>query len=168
MLFGNLYSCRLETGVPGNLFSFLKEVKPLVLYAMEHRIAMEPMKGKWASSRVDLGYNELFCLPEVTSVFLSSCDSVLRDSLVLHQKKSRLLTCLIGNTGMLCTQCRGMEPHLPARGMSYGISRVAAGTWGIFSSYSGDGHSKLHFVQQSQDTCLFTRTPRESKLGLPG
>ena len=59
-------------GVPGNLFSFFKEVKPLVLYAVEHGIAMEPMKGKWASSRVDLGYNELFCIPDVTSVFISS------------------------------------------------------------------------------------------------
>ena len=26
---------------------------------------MEPMKRKWASSRVDLGYTELFCIPEV-------------------------------------------------------------------------------------------------------
>ena len=26
---------------------------------------MEPMKGKWASSRVDLGYTEPFCIPEV-------------------------------------------------------------------------------------------------------
>ena len=26
---------------------------------------MQPMKGKWASSRVDLGYTELFCIPEV-------------------------------------------------------------------------------------------------------
>ena len=25
---------------------------------------MEPMKRKWASSRVDLGYTELFCIPE--------------------------------------------------------------------------------------------------------
>ena len=32
---------------------------------------MEPMKGKWASSRVDLGYTELFCITEVTAVFLS-------------------------------------------------------------------------------------------------
>ena len=38
---------------------------------------MEPMKGKWASSRVDLGYTELFCITEVTAVFLSSCDSIL-------------------------------------------------------------------------------------------
>ena len=47
---------------------------------------MEPMKGKWASSRVDLGYTELFCSLEVTSVFISSCDSVLADSLVFHQE----------------------------------------------------------------------------------
>ena len=32
---------------------------------MEHGIALEPMKGKWASSRVDLGYTELFCISEV-------------------------------------------------------------------------------------------------------
>ena len=56
----------LEMGVSGNLCSFLKEVKPLVLSAVEHGIAMEPMKGKWASSQVDLGYTELFCIPEVT------------------------------------------------------------------------------------------------------
>ena len=71
--------------VPGNHWSFLKEVKPLVLYDVEHGIAMEPMKGKWASSRVDLRYTELFCIPEVTAVFLSSCESFLRDSMVFHQ-----------------------------------------------------------------------------------
>ena len=42
---------------------------------------MEPMKRKWASSHVDLGYTDLFCIPEVTAVFLSSCDSGLGDSL---------------------------------------------------------------------------------------
>ena len=62
--------------------------------------------------------------------------------------------CVIGNTGLLCTPCRAIEPHLPGRGMSHGISRVAAGTSGIFSRYSGDGHLKLHFVQQNQDSCL--------------
>ena len=55
-----------------NLCSFLEEVKPLVLYAVEHGIAMEPIKGKWASSRVDLGNTMLFFIPEVTSVFFSS------------------------------------------------------------------------------------------------
>ena len=58
---------------------------PLVLYDVEHGIAMEPIKGKWASSRVDLGYTELFCIPEVTAVFLSSCDSGLGDCLMFYQ-----------------------------------------------------------------------------------
>ena len=44
---------------------------------MEHGIAMEPMQVKCASSHVDVGYTELFCIPELTSVFISSCDSVL-------------------------------------------------------------------------------------------
>ena len=74
-----------------NLFSFLKEVKSVLLYAVEHGIAMEPMMGKWASSRVDMGYTELFCIPEVTSVFNSSCDCVLGDSLVFHQEKQGIL-----------------------------------------------------------------------------
>ena len=120
---------------------------------MEHGIAKEQMRGKWASSCVDFGYIELFCIPELTSEFISSCDSVPGDSGVLS-RKLRLLACLIRNSGLLCTQCREIKPHLPARVMCHGISRVAAGTWGIFWSYSGDGHSKLHFVQRSQDSCL--------------
>ena len=39
---------------------------------------MEPMNGKWASSRVDLGYTELFCTPEV------------------HQCSSRFVTVFLG------------------------------------------------------------------------
>ena len=31
---------------------------------MEHGIAMEPMKEKWTSSHVDLGFTDLFCIPE--------------------------------------------------------------------------------------------------------
>ena len=63
-------------------------MKPLVVFDVEHRIAMEPMKGKWASSQDDLRYTELFCIPVVTAVFLSSCDSGLGDSLVFHQARS--------------------------------------------------------------------------------
>ena len=43
--------------------------------------------------------------------------------------------------------CRGIGPHLLARGKSHGFSLVAAGTWGIFSSYGLDGDSKLDFDQ---------------------
>ena len=46
---------------------------------------MEPMNGKWASYQVEMGYTELFCIPEVKAVFLSSCDSGLGDSLVFHE-----------------------------------------------------------------------------------
>ena len=61
---------------------------------------------------------------------------------------------LIGNTELLSTKCRGFGPHLAARGKYHEVSRVAAGTWCIFSSYGGDGHMSLGFVQRSQDSCL--------------
>ena len=51
--------------------------------------------------------------------------------------------------------------------MSHMISLVAAGTWVMFVSYSGDGHSKLHFVQRSQDSCVVMRDTSgiETRLG---
>ena len=44
--------------------------------------------------------------------------------------------------------------HLVARGKTHGFSRVAAGTWCIFSSNGGDSHLKPRFVPRSQDSCL--------------
>ena len=41
---------------------------------------------------------------------------------------------------------QGNRGHLVARGKSHGFSRVATGTWDIFSSYNGDTHSKREFV----------------------
>ena len=48
-------------------------------------MVLEPMKWKLAASQFDLGYTELFCVPEVISVFFSSCDSVFGDSLEFSQ-----------------------------------------------------------------------------------
>ena len=110
-------------------------------------MVMEPMQGKLSSSQFDFWYTEQFCIPWVTSVFFSSCNSVVGDSLEIQSRKSRLLTCLIGKSQLLWTQCRGIGPHLGERGKSHGFSRVAVGTWGIFSSYGGNVHSKLEFVQ---------------------
>ena len=62
--------------------------------------------------------------------------------------------CLIGNKELLCMQCRGIGRHMERMGKSHGFSPVAAGTWGIFSRYSRDGHSKFVFVQRRQDSCL--------------
>ena len=72
--------------------SFLKGVKPLVLCDADHGKFMEPMQGKLASSQFDLGHTDLFCVPEVTSVFFSSCDSVVGDSLEFN----------LANRGYLC------------------------------------------------------------------
>ena len=55
-------------GVSSNLLSCLKEAKPLVMYDVECRIALEPMEGNRASSRVDVGYTELFQILSVISV----------------------------------------------------------------------------------------------------
>ena len=43
--------------------------------------------------------------------------------------------CLIGKTQLLCMQCRGIGPHLVARGKSHRCSRVAAGTWALYAEY---------------------------------
>ena len=63
----------------------------------------------------------------------------------------------MGNTELFSTQCRGIGPHLTVTGKSHGFPRVVMGTCGIFSSYGGDGPSKLEFIQRRLDSCLVTR-----------
>ena len=58
---------------------------PLVLCHADRGMVMEPMQWKLASSQFDLGHTDLFCIPEVKSVFFSSCDSVVGDSLEFNQ-----------------------------------------------------------------------------------
>ena len=48
-------------------------------------MVMEPMKGKLASYKFVLGHTDLFCVPEVTSVFFSSGDSVVGNCLEFNQ-----------------------------------------------------------------------------------
>ena len=48
-------------------------------------MVMESMQGKLASSQFDLGHTNLFCAPEVTSMFFLSCDSVVGESLEFNQ-----------------------------------------------------------------------------------
>ena len=69
LLYWNWCSDRLDIGVSVNLWIFVKDVKPLVVYDVECEMAMNSMKGKCASSWVDLGFTNLFCIPEVTSLF---------------------------------------------------------------------------------------------------
>ena len=46
---------------------------------------MEAIQGKLTSSQFDFGYTEQFCIPGVTLVFFSSCDSVVGDSLEFNE-----------------------------------------------------------------------------------
>ena len=60
-------------------------MKPLVLYDEDRGMVMEPMQVELASSQFGLGHTDVFCAPEVTSVFFSPCDSVVGDSLEFNQ-----------------------------------------------------------------------------------
>ena len=94
-------------------------------------------------------------------------DSVLGESLKFHQAM-KVPYQFDGNTEFLCMQCRGIRPRLAAWGTSHGFSRVAVGTWCIFSSCNEDGFSKLMFVERSQDSCLIMRHTSKSPRGLAG
>ena len=48
-------------------------------------MVLEPMQGILVSSQFGLGYTELYCVPEVTSVSFSSCDRDVGDSLEFNQ-----------------------------------------------------------------------------------
>ena len=114
---------------------------------------MEPMKGKWASFRVYLGYTELFCIPE------------------LHQCSSRFVTVFLGT--LWCSikkieapymfdweygialhamqENRASFPH--EADVSYDFSNCSKNLEYIRVLQRGC-HSKLHFVQRSQDSCV--------------
>ena len=94
----------------GNLSTYLKGVKPLVLYDADHGMVMEPMQGKLSSSQFDLGHTDLFCVPEVTSVFFSSCDSVVGDSLEFNQANRGSLCVCLGKRN--CSACNAGESGL--------------------------------------------------------
>ena len=83
---------------------------------------MDSMKGKCASSCVDLGYTNQFSVPEVTSEFFSSCDSLVGDSLEFNQ----------ANRGSLCVWENAIALHAMQgnRASSRGEGEVS---W-IFSS----------------------------------
>ena len=110
LLYWNLCSYRLEMGISGNLWIVVKDVKTLVVYDVEWETAMDSMKGKWASSWFDLEYTNQFCVPELTSVFFSSCDSLVGDSLEFNQANRGSLCVLLGKRN--CSACNARESGL--------------------------------------------------------
>ena len=150
LLYWNWCSYRLEMGVSGNLWIDVKDVKPIFVYDVECEMAMDSMKGKCASSWVDLGYTNILCIPEVTLGFFSSCDSVIGDSLEFNQANGGSLVVWLGKRN--CSACNAGESDLISwRGRSLmGIlelrqepglySRVTTGipilNWSLFSEVS--------------------------------
>ena len=155
-LYWNWWSSILETVVSGNLSRFLKGVKPLVLYDVDRGVVMETMQGKLALSQFDFGYTEQFCIPGVTSVFFLSCDSVVGDSLEFNQENRGSLRVWLGKRNCSGTMQGNRASSRGEGKVSWAFSSFGRNL-GIFSSYGGDVHSKLEFVQWSQHTCLGMR-----------
>ena len=108
---------------------------------------MVPMQGKLASSQFDFGYTEQFCIPGVTSVFFSSCDSVVGDSMRFNEaNQGSLHVCLgkrncsghsAGESGLISQRGESLMGFLKLR-QEHGVySRVKAGmsiqNWSLFS-----------------------------------
>ena len=92
------------------------------MFSVEHGIAMDPMKGKLASSRVDLGYTELFCIPEV------------------HQCSSRFVTVFLGT--LWCSIKKIEAPYM--FDWEYGIALHAM--QGNRASFSSEGDVSYDFL----------------------
>ena len=110
LLYWNWCSYRLEMGVSGNIWIVPKDVKTLDVYDVKWETTMDPMKGKCASSWVDLRYTNQFCVPEVTSEFFSSCDSVVGDSVEFNQANRGSLCVWLGKRN--CSACNAGETGL--------------------------------------------------------
>ena len=100
-------------------------------------MVMEPMQGKLTSSHFDFGYTEQFFIPGVISVFFSSCDSVVGDSMEFNQaNRSSLRVCLgisncsgpnAGESGLISWPVESLIGFIKLRQEPGVYSRVMAG-----------------------------------------
>ena len=83
---------------------------------------MESMKGKWASSPVDLGYTELFCIPDVHQCS-SRFVTVFRGTLWCSFKKIEAPYMFDWEYGIALHAMQGNRPSFPSEGdASYDFS----------------------------------------------
>ena len=101
----------------------------------------EPMQGKLGSSQFDLGHTDLFCIPEVTSLFFSSGDSVLGYSLESNQ----------ANRGSLCVFDRENAIALHAMQGNWASSRGEGEVSWVFSSCG----RHLGYILELRQGCPF-------------
>ena len=103
-------------------------------------MVMEPMQGKLASSQFDLGHTYVFCVPEVTSVFFSSGDCVVGDSLKFNQAnrgsfcvslgKRNCSACNAGESGLILRRGGSLMGFLELRQAPGVYCRVRGAQWG--------------------------------------
>ena len=111
----------IHAGVSENICSFLKEVKPLVLYSVEHGIAMEPKKGNGLHVELTWGTPTYFAFLSCISAHLV-CDSVPGDSLVFHQENRGSLV-FDWENGIALHAMQGNRASFPSEGdISYDFS----------------------------------------------
>ena len=99
---------------------------------------------------------ELFCIPEVHQCS-SRFVTVFLGTLWCFIKKIEAPYSFDSEYGIALHSMKGNRDSFPREGdVTYDFSSCGR-TWGIFMSSSRDGHSKLHFVQRSQDSCVVMR-----------
>ena len=120
LLYWNWWSSILEKVVSGNLSRFLKGVKPLVCMMWIAGWLLRQCKGNWPHLNLILGTPSNFhsCGDFSVLLVLWQCCWGLSG---VQLSKSRFLTCLIGKTQLLWTQCWEIGPHLAARRKSHGF-----------------------------------------------
>ena len=155
-------------GVSGNLWTVVNDVNTLVVYDVEWEMSMDSMKRKCASSWVDLGYTNQFCIQEVTSVFFSSCDSVVGDSLVFNQANRGSLCVWLGKRN--CSACNAGEsgPISCSGGILMGFRELRQARWVYSRVTTGMPILNGSLFSEVRTLVLVWRTPRETKLGLIG
>ena len=112
--------------------------------------------GKRASSRVDYGYTELFCIPEVHQCS-SRFVTVFLVTLWCSIKKIEAPYMFDWEYGIVLHAMQGNRASFPIEGdVSYDFSSCSKNL-GYIRELERGWPLKLHFVQGSQDSCVVLR-----------
>ena len=119
-------------------------------------MAVEPMKGKWASSQLVLLYTELFCIPEVHECS-SRFVTVFLGTLWCSIKKIEAPYMFDWEYGIALTAMQGNRASFPSEGdVSYAFSSCSKNL-GYIRELQWGWPFETPLVQGSQDTCVVMR-----------
>ena len=125
---------------------------------MEHGIAKEQMRGKWATSCVDFGYTELFSIPELTSQFISFV-TVFLGTLWCSIKKIEAPYVFNWEYNIVLHEMLGNQASSPSEGyVSWDFSSCGRNMGYILELQRGMPF-ETPLCSASQDSCLVTTDP---------